>query len=91
VFRIIYDNLIYVERRLFSGRLHTLKEIQYDPCINVQVGAWILSQAIADSDHYWQGVGNYHSHTLTFNQRYQQQVRAQLTRLNRDLRNNGSS
>src|SRR3989338_4105911 len=49
--------------------------IQYDPCANVAVGAWILSQSIASGADLWQGVGNYHSHTFSENLRYRDRVR----------------
>ena len=48
--------------------------IQYDPCANVAVGAWILSQEIASGSDLWQGVGNYHSHTFSENMRYRERV-----------------
>ncbi len=53
---------------------YTQQQIQYDPCINVMVGTWILSREIAEGKAYWQGVGDYHSHTPHFNQTYQHQV-----------------
>jgi len=53
---------------------YTQREIQYDPCINVMVGTWILSQEIAQGKTYWEGVGGYHSHTLYFKQIYQNHV-----------------
>jgi hypothetical protein len=46
------------------------KDIQYNPCVNVEVGAWILRQGIFDGKDYWNGVGNYHSHTQNLNQHY---------------------
>lgn len=61
---------------------YTQKQIQYDPCINVIVGAWILSREIAHSPDYWQGVGNYHSHTFLLNQHYQELVKIRLNLLN---------
>ncbi len=53
---------------------YTQQQIQYNPCINLMVGVWILSREIANGKSYWQGVANYHSHTETLNQSYQQQV-----------------
>jgi len=35
----------------------------FDPCTNVMVGAWILSQCIQDYGSTWQAVGCYHSRT----------------------------
>lgn len=59
---------------------YTREQIQYDPCINVMVGAWILSSKISstitDSDNtdYWRGVAGYHSLTPDLNSRYQNKV-----------------
>lgn len=38
------------------------------------VGTWILSREIAADPNYWRGIGNYNSHTPSFNQTYQQKV-----------------
>ena len=54
---------------------YTREAIQYDPCVNVAVGTWILSQAIANGGNLWQGVGNYHSHTFDKNITYQAKVK----------------
>lgn len=53
---------------------YTQQDIQYNPCINVAVGAWILRQGILDGKNYWNGVGNYHSHTPSLNQNYYYKV-----------------
>lgn len=53
---------------------YTREAIQYDPCVNVAVGAWILSRAIADDKTLWKGVGNYHSHTCDKNMLYRSKV-----------------
>ena len=58
-------------------RLHgyTRQQLQYDPCTNVSVGTWILSQQIANNaSNLWQGVGNYHSHSARLNRNYQIKV-----------------
>src|SRR3990170_6855115 len=52
----------------------TQQKLQYDPCINVAVGTWILALSIADGKDVWHGVGIYHSHTYSLNQRYKQKV-----------------
>ena len=52
----------------------TQHDIQYNPCINVAVGAWILAQALTETRHFQQGVGNYNSHTKALNERYASQV-----------------
>ncbi len=53
---------------------YTKEQVQYDPCVNVMVGAWILSRNIADSPELWRGVGGYHSYTPSLNMRYQNKV-----------------
>lgn len=52
----------------------TQQQVQYDPCANVMVGAWILSTNIANSHNFWQGVGGYHSYTMALNAQYQSKV-----------------
>jgi hypothetical protein len=56
-------------------------ELRFDPCINVQVGTWVLSKAIAKSNDLHHGVGDYHSHTLIKNANYNRQVRMTFTKL----------
>ncbi len=53
---------------------YTEQQLQYNPCINVMVGTWILSQNIANASTIWHGVGSYHSHTPVLNDRYQAKV-----------------
>lgn len=53
---------------------YTREDIQYNPCKNVMVGAWILSQNIADSTDLWRGIGGYHSYTTSLNEDYQHKV-----------------
>lgn len=58
---------------------YTQKQLQYDPCVNVMVGAWILSNRISETvaaskGDYWTGVAGYHSRTPYYNQRYQTKV-----------------
>ncbi len=49
---------------------YTVKDLQYNPCKNVEVGAWILSQSIANAAKFSTGIGDYHSHTWKYNQQY---------------------
>lgn len=53
---------------------YTREMIQYDPCVNVSVGAWILSTNIADSQDLWYGIGGYHSYTPGLNYSYRNKV-----------------
>ncbi len=49
---------------------YTVQDLQFNPCKNVEVGTWILSQSIANATHFGTGVGDYHSHTWHLNQKY---------------------
>ena len=51
-----------------------IESVQSDPCVNIQVGTWILAQGIARNDG-WQGVANYHSSTPKHNQQYQERIK----------------
>ena len=58
---------------------YSAEQIQYDPCVNVMVGTWILSNKIAAiaadaSGDYWRGVAGYHSLTPGLNAKYQSKV-----------------
>lgn len=53
---------------------YTRQQLQYDPCVNVAVGTWILSQNIANASTTWNGIGGYHSHTTELNYHYQTKV-----------------
>lgn len=53
---------------------YTLEQIRNDPCVNVWVGTWILSQKIAQSSNLWRGIANYHSYTTDKNIVYQGKV-----------------
>lgn len=52
----------------------TREQLQYDPCVNVHTATWILAKGLAKGEG-WQGVGNYHSATPVYNQRYRQKVK----------------
>lgn len=53
---------------------YTDKLLQYDPCVNVMAGTWILSNKITQARDYWSGVANYHSVTPLLNARYKLKV-----------------
>ncbi len=61
----------------------TRESLQYDPCVNVKVGTWILGQKIADSDNLWQGIASYHSKTPQKNHHYREKI---ITVYNRIMR-----
>ena len=52
----------------------TQDDLQYNPCINVWVGSWILSQRIASSPEFWKGVASYHSYSLPENTIYKTKI-----------------
>lgn len=57
----------------------TRSSVLNDPCTNVKVGTWILATEIAEGQNIIDGVGDYHSHTVCFNQPYAYQVRKNYT------------
>jgi Transglycosylase SLT domain len=66
-------NSIWLSKIRLYG--YTQQQLQYDPCVNVNVGIWILSQQIAnDASSPWRGIGSYHSHTSKLNHNYQIKV-----------------
>lgn len=65
-------NSIWLDRVKSYG--YTRNMLQYDPCTNVWVGTWILSQRIASTSNLWRGIGAYHSYTETENVPYQYKV-----------------
>lgn len=65
----------------------TRQDLQFDPCINVKVGTWLLGKAIASDNHFLNGVGNYHSRTPMFNNKYVQKIKAHYTKINMFLKN----
>ncbi len=58
-----------------------LDDLVYDPCVNVDVGTWILSQKIADANVLWKGVADYHSKTPNEHFRYRRRVTETYTEL----------
>lgn len=63
----------------------TPQQVLYDSCINVKVGAWILSKSIADNRNFLFGVGGYNSLTPSINAKYVQNIRIKYTLLNKYL------
>lgn len=58
---------------------YTRADIQYNPCVNVMVGAWILSNMITQNfskyqHNYWTAVASYHSQNPRYNAHYRQKV-----------------
>ncbi len=65
-------NTIWLDKLKPLG--YSKDELLDNPCTNVWVGTWILSQRIAKTPHFWYGVGSYNSYSLPQNYRYQKQV-----------------
>ncbi len=82
-------NSIWLDKIYQYG--YTQADIQYDPCANVTVGTWILASQIADSGAVWNGVGNYHSHTVYKNINYYNKVETVYDRLNNYLNKKAKS
>lgn len=50
----------------------------YEPCVNIEVGAWILAQNIARLGNTWQAVGAYNAGTFERQLRYARRVLSKL-------------
>ena len=37
------------------------REMLFDPCVNINVGAWILAQAVRELGYNWNAIGAYHT------------------------------
>lgn len=48
----------------------TWRDLAYKPCVNIGIGTWILAKEIKEAPDFWTGVGNYHSRTPKFHNRY---------------------
>jgi soluble lytic murein transglycosylase-like protein len=70
--------------KLYAYRV-TPQQVLYDGCTNVKVGTWILGKEIAEGGNLYNGIGNYHSHTVNFNQSYTDKVRFRYTVLSKFL------
>lgn len=53
----------------------------FDPCTNLTVGAWILSQRQDQFGNTWAAVGTYHSKTPKFKWQYADKVQMNLQKL----------
>jgi len=72
-----------VARAQFDGdRRQAYLRLRDDGCYNIEVGAWILSRAIADENgDLWAGVGRYHSSTPALQINYTARVKQAFRRL----------
>lgn len=59
--------------------------VKYNPCINVKISTWILSNNIADNQYFQKGVGSYNSTTSYFNTKYFNQVRVSYHKIRKGL------
>ena len=70
-----YDYGVMQINSSWAGRLGDRLWSQLaDPCTNVKVGAWILSQCINDYGYNWKAVGCYNSRTPGKNEAYAQRI-----------------
>ncbi len=51
-----------------------IEDIACKPCLNITLGAWILSKRIKEADDLWKGVGNYHSKTPKYHKKYLEKI-----------------
>lgn len=59
----------------------TAEDLMVDACLNVHVGAWILSQTIERYGYTWRGIGAYNAVTDWKRARYARKVAKQLDKL----------
>lgn len=55
---------------------YTKHDLQYHPCRNVEVAAWIIGRNMAEGQSVWKGIANYHSKTPVYNQPYRHRIQA---------------
>lgn len=55
-------------------KMHITEKDLLDPCISVNVGAWILAENIVSYGRTWKAVGVYNSPTLANQQKYIKKV-----------------
>lgn len=53
-----------------------------EPCVNIRVGAWILSQCVRDFGYGWDAVGCYHSRTPSKRDWYARRIAAKIYQAN---------
>lgn len=75
-------NSIWLEKIAAYG--YTKALVQYNPCVNVAVGAWILSNNLTGYHDFWQGAAGYHSYTNNLNELYQIKIRNNYEMLTRN-------
>jgi hypothetical protein len=59
----------------------TLGSLIYSPCTNISVGTWMLVKRINEAGDLWKGVGNYHSKTPKYHNRYMAKINKAYRRL----------
>jgi len=57
----------------------------FDPCLNIQIGAWIFSQNISRYGWNWRGVGAYNAATDSKRLRYAEKILARWKRIEREI------
>lgn len=64
-----------------AGYRFDLATVQYNDCQNIMLGTWVLASEMKSSRDLWTAIGNYNSHTPTFNHEYQAKVWRKLQRI----------
>jgi hypothetical protein len=59
----------------------TAKDIACKPCLNITLGAWLLSHRIKETKDIWTGVGNYHSKTPKYRTIYLKRISSAISRI----------
>ena len=60
---------------------YTKEDIQYDPCKNIMVGVWIISQHLSKDAPPWESIANYHSKTPQYNKKYRESIYENYTKI----------
>lgn len=73
---------LVAEAHFHGDRSLAYQQLRDNACYNIQVGTWILRQAIDEANgDLWRGVAFYHSHTPGLAMRYTQRVQRAYLRL----------
>lgn len=63
----------------------TRLDLQYNGCVNVAVGAWILQRKVIKTGALWSGIGAYHSANPSLARQYEIHVYRALIALNSNM------
>jgi len=60
-------------------------DLQYNPCINVKAGTWLLAKSISSQKDFLYGIGSYHSHSFHNNLEYIKKTKITFTKIKKIL------